>query len=128
MVTFFTIATESVNHRICSLHKTFKCISKICLSQYIDINSIQNGLFRGCSRMVGGKGGKKARRGAGHKICCIYPTMMKFGSYTLAKEGQKNILITWHTPWALLTSAFFHRKSANITISKKYRYRLQFDT
>ena len=28
-------------------------------------------------------------------------------TYTLLKEGPKNIWITWHTPWVLLTSAFF---------------------
>ena len=28
-------------------------------------------------------------------------------SYTLAKEDPKNIWITWHTPWVLLTSAYF---------------------
>ena len=28
-------------------------------------------------------------------------------SYTLPKEDPKDIWITWHTPWVLLTSAFF---------------------
>ena len=28
-------------------------------------------------------------------------------SYTLPKEDQKNIWITWHTSWVLLTSVFF---------------------
>ena len=52
------------------------------------------------------------------KICQTYPTMMKLGSYTLPKEDPKNIWITWHTPWVLLTSAFFHWKSANFAISR----------
>ena len=52
------------------------------------------------------------------KICHSYSRMMKFGSYTLAKEDPKNIWITWHTSWVLLTSAFFHRKSANFAISR----------
>ena len=39
-------------------------------------------------------------------------------SYTLPKEDPKNIWITWHTPWVLLTSVFFHRKPANFAISK----------
>ena len=39
-------------------------------------------------------------------------------SYILPKEDPKNIWITWHTPWVLLTSAFFHRKSANFAISR----------
>ena len=46
-------------------------------------------------------------------ISCNYET---WHSYTLPKEDPKNISITWNTPWALLTSAFFHRKSANFVI------------
>ena len=34
-------------------------------------------------------------------------------SCTLPKENSKNIRITWHNPWVLLSSAFFHRKPAN---------------
>ena len=48
-------------------------------------------------------------------IPCNYETLH---NYTLPKEDPKNILITWHTPWVLLTSAFFHRKSANFAISR----------
>ena len=39
-------------------------------------------------------------------------------SYTLPKENPKTIWITCHTPWVLLTSAFFHQKSANFAISR----------
>ena len=39
-------------------------------------------------------------------------------SYTLPKENLKLIWIRWHTPWVLVTSAFFHRKSANFAISR----------
>ena len=39
-------------------------------------------------------------------------------SYTLAKGDPKNIWITWHTPWVLMISAFFQRKSANFAISR----------
>ena len=52
------------------------------------------------------------------KICHTYPTMMKLGSYSLPKEDPKNISITRHTPWVLLTSAFSHWKSANFVISR----------
>ena len=52
------------------------------------------------------------------KICHTYPAMMKRSSYTLPKEDPKNISISWHIPWVLLTSAFFHRKSANFVISR----------
>ena len=38
--------------------------------------------------------------------------------YTLPKEDPKNIWITWHTSWVLLTSTFFHRKLASFAISR----------
>ena len=66
-----------------------------------------------------------AKRSPSLKICHSYPTMTKLGSYTFPKEDPKNISITWHTPWLLLTSANFHRKFFYI---KKYRYRLHFST
>ena len=40
-------------------------------------------------------------------------------SHTLSKEDLKVIWITWHTPWVLLTLAFFYQKSANFTILKR---------
>ena len=39
-------------------------------------------------------------------------------SYTLPKEDPKNIKIAWHILQVLLTSAFFHQKSANFAISR----------
>ena len=41
-----------------------------------------------------------------------------WSSYILPKEDPNNIWITWHIPWALLTSAFFQRKSANFSMSR----------
>ena len=38
-------------------------------------------------------------------------------NYTLPKEDPKNIWITWHNLWVLLTSVFFRRKEANFAIS-----------
>ena len=73
-------------------------ISKLC-QPYSDW------LFRDCSRKRGG-----AKRVHLPKICHTYPIMMKLGP----KEDPKNIWITWHTPWVLLTSAFLHGKSANL--------------
>ena len=69
-------------------------------------NPIQDGHFRGCSWMGGGQ------KGPLPKICHEYPTMMKLG------EDPKNIWITWHNPWVLLTSEFFYRKSADLVISR----------
>ena len=42
--------------------------------EHIEINSIQDGHFRGCSRM-----GRGAKRPPLPKICHTYPTMMKLG-------------------------------------------------
>ena len=39
-------------------------------------------------------------------------------SYNLPKEIAKTVRITRHTPWVLLTSASFYRKSANFSISR----------
>ena len=36
--------------------------------------------------------------------------------YTLPKEDPKNLLITWNSPWAMLT--FFHRKLSNFATSR----------
>ena len=62
------------------------------------------------------------------KMCHAYLTMMKLGSYTLPKTDPKNIWITWDIPWVLVTSGILHQKSANFAISRKYMYRLHFDT
>ena len=40
----------------------------------------------------------------------------------LAQRRSKNIWITWHTSWVLLTPAFFHWKSANLAISRIYYF------
>ena len=46
---------------------------------YLWINLIQDGHFRGCSRIGGGVGGE-AKWLPLPKICHIYPTMMKLGT------------------------------------------------
>ena len=74
--------------------------------RYLWFNPIQDGPFWYCSQMPGG----------GRDCSC--PTMMKLGSYTLLKEDAKNAWIIWHTPWVLLTTAFFQRKSASFAISR----------
>ena len=51
----------------------------------VDLNSIQDGPFWGCSRM--GRG----QKGPLPKIGYAYLTMMKLRSYTLFKEDPKNI-------------------------------------
>ena len=85
-------------------------------SNELMINPIQNGPLWSCSQVKGGGGGRKSPTFP--KICHTYPTMMKLGSYTLPEEDPKNVWITWHTHWVLLTSAFFQWKSANIVSIK----------
>ena len=52
---------------------------------HTSLNPIQDGLFRGCSRMGGG--GKKSPLS---KICHTYPTLMKLGTVTrYLKKIQK---------------------------------------
>ena len=68
----------------------------------LDFNPIQDGHFPGCSRM--GRGGKKTPLPKNHKSS----NDETWHSYTLPKEDPKNIWITWHIPWLLLTSVFFN--------------------
>ena len=87
-----------------------------CLSVFdhfveLVLNPIQDGLFRGCSRM----GGKKVPH---PKICHTSCNNETWHNYTLPKEDPKNIWITGHIPWVLLTSALFYWKSANFGISR----------
>ena len=62
--------------------------------------------------------GESAKKAHLLKFCHTYPITMKVGRYTLRKKDLKNIWIMWHTPWLLLTSAIFHRKSSNLAISR----------
>ena len=62
------------------------------------------------------------------KICHTYPTMIKLLGTVISylKKIQKNIWITWHTLWVLLTSAFF-TKNQQILLYQKMQI-LYFDT
>ena len=46
------------------------------------------------------------------------PLSLKSVTHILQILDTKNIRIKWHTPLVLLTSAFFHHKSANFAISE----------
>ena len=77
-----------------------------------NVNPIQDGHFWGCSRMERTK--SSPLKNLSH-ISYNYET---WHSYTLPKGDPKDIGITWHNPWVLLTSAFFHRKLANFVRSR----------
>ena len=68
-------------------------------------NPIQNGLFRDCYGWE-----DWTKRFPFPKICHTYPTIMK--TDTLPKEDPEISKV-----WALMISAFFHRKPANFAIS-----------
>ena len=72
--------------------------------------------FLGLLTDGGGGGGERAK--SSPLLFHTYPTIMKLGSYTLPKEDLQYIWVKWHTPWVLLKSAFFQRKSGNFTISR----------
>ena len=85
-----------------------------------DVNPVKDGRFWGCSRI-----GEWEQKAPLHRFSHTYPTMMKLGTVVpYIKKIQKDIWITWHTLWVLLTSAFFHWKSANFAISANASYRL----
>ena len=85
-----------------------------------DVNPVKDGRFWDCSRI-----GEWEQKAPLHRISHTYPTMMKLGTVLpYIKKIQKNIWITWHTLWVLLTSAFFQWKSANFAISANASYRL----
>ena len=76
-------------------------------------NPIQDGIFRGCSWMGGGgQKGHPSLKSVSHIL-----QWWNLAQLYLTKENPKNLWITWHTAWFLLTSAFFHWKSANFVIS-----------
>ena len=70
------------------------------------------GIF-GAAHRWGGEGQKGPHP---WNLSHIYYNDETWHSYTLPEEDPKNIWITWPTSWLLLT--FFHRKSANFSISR----------
>ena len=60
------------------------------------LNPIQDGPFRGCSRMGGGEGG--AKRPPLPKICHTYPIKMKLGTVIPYLKKIKKIYESRDTP------------------------------
>ena len=87
------------------------------------INPIQDGPFRGYSRMGGGQKGRLS------KICHTYlTTMMKLGTVPYLKKIQQTyksrdipLQVCWH-------EYFFTGNQQLFWYIKKYRYRLRFNT
>ena len=71
----------------------------------LDLNPIQDGLFRGCLRM-GEEGGAKR------------PLSLKSVTHILQWWNLVQLYLTGHITWVLLTSALFHWKLTNFAISR----------
>ena len=80
---------------------------------WVLLNRIQDGHFQGCSRMGGWQKGSPYLKSVTHILQWWNLTVVPY-----LRKIQKNICITWHTSWVLLTSAFFHWKSAIFAISR----------
>ena len=79
----------------------------------LNFNPIQDGLFRGCSRMVW------AFLAPIHKIRHTNPTMMKLGTVIPYLTKIQKLCESCDIPLeVLLTLAFFHQKSANFATSR----------
>ena len=88
------------------------------LSGGIAFNPIQDGLFRGCSRM----------RPPLLKICHTYPTMMKLGTVIPYPKKSKKYMNHVTHPLSSADISIFLPEVSNFCYIKKYRYRLYFDT
>ena len=98
-----------------SLSLFFLIISRCFISFSICFNPVQDGPFRGCSRMNGRGGGAKNSPSLKSVTHIHYQTSH---SYTLPKEDSKNIWTTWHTSWVALTSAFFIENQQSLQYQK----------
>ena len=83
-------------------------------------NPIQDGHFRGCSRMGG------IKRPTLSKICHTYPTMIKLGTVIPYPKRFQKIYESRDTHLDFCLNQHFF--TGNQQIFKKYRYRMSFDT
>ena len=83
----------------------------------LSINPIQDGHFWGCSQIEGGGGGKGPPPPP-KNLSHISYNDETWNSYNLPKEDPKKYVNHVIHPLSSAESAFFHRKSANIAISR----------
>ena len=86
------------------------------------INPIQDGHFRGYSRMEGGKFAPLT------KICQLYPTVMKLGTVIPYLKKIQKIYQSRCTPLSSADISIFSPEIIKFCHIKKYRYRVHFDT
>ena len=99
---------------ITSQEKTFKITDT---KPYAQVNPGQDGIFRSCSWRGGGREAKSPPSSSLKSVIHIIQ-WWNLENYTSPKDDPKNMWVTRCTPWVLLTSAFFHWKSANLAISE----------
>ena len=100
-----------------SIFNNVKDIVMLCVMWYhlYNLTLFRMGLF-GTTHWWGGGGAKRPPSLTSPDIC--HTSYNDETWHSLPKEDPKNIWITWHTLWFLLTSAFFQQKSANYAISR----------
>ena len=82
-------------------NRSFIIVFAICMTVPLNsVNPIQSGPFRGCSWM-------RDRKAPSIKSVTLSYNGETWHTYTIPKEDPKNIWITCHTLWVLLTSTFF---------------------
>ena len=85
-------------------------------------NPIQDGLFRGCSRM----GGKEGQKGPLPRICHTYPTMMKLGTVIPYLKKTQRVYESCQTPREFCWHQHFFTGNRQILLYQEYGYRLHF--
>ena len=99
--------------------KNFAKFTEKHLCQSCFFNLVQDGPFHGCSRMGWDGGGGANSPPSINSVTHICHNDETWLTYSLPEEDKKSIYKSRDTaPWVLLTSAFFHRKSANFAISR----------
>ena len=94
------------------IEKTLAKITIVKLNLEQNINPIQDGLFRGCSRMSG------LFWGPLFKICHTYPTMMKLGTVKPYLKSKKYIDHVTHPLSSTDISIFFTRNQQILLYQK----------
>ena len=90
---------------------------------YCFIYPIQDGLFRGWSRMGGGQKGPPL-----HKICHAYPTEMKLVTVTPQPKEIQKYMNHVTQPLSFADITIFSQEISKFCYIKKYGDRLYFDT
>ena len=120
----YVLSTKPALH-FCSFNNRLVRYCGKSINNLLHWSSLEN-IDNSVSCFRTGSGDRRAKKGPLPKICHTWWNLSHticyndetWYSYTLPKEDPKNIWITLHTPWVLLTSAFFYWKSSNFGVSR----------